>query len=150
MPATLLNPRLRVAIAVLYLLLLASNTARISQLWTQPLYLAERWYDAEPTTSRNAEFYAMQLAQYGSEGEQLAAVVLENTAAATNSFHLLLNLMTLACVNPAVTAPGESELLAQADALSAENRNLVSPVQQIVRLHRRVIARYTVYPSWKT
>lgn len=136
LPATLLNPRLRVAIPVLYLLLLASNTARISQLWTQPLYLAERWYEAEPATSRNAEFYAMQLAQYGSEGEQLAAGVLEKTAASTSSFHLLLNLMTLACVNPAVNAPGEPELLAQADALSAENRNLVSPVQQIVRLQQ--------------
>jgi hypothetical protein len=41
LPAKLLNPRLRVAIAVLYLFLLASNTVRISQLWTQPLYLAD-------------------------------------------------------------------------------------------------------------
>ena len=136
LPQTLLNAGLRIAVAAVYLVLLALNTARISLYWAEPLQLAERWYEAEPATSRNAEFYAMQLTQYGSEGELLAAAVLARTAAENaDNLHLLLNLATLGCVNPAVSAPDESTLLERAANLSPESRNLVTPMQQIVSLH---------------
>ena len=136
LPATFLRGNLRVAVAGLYLVLLAINTLRISSLWSQPLQLAERWYEAEPATVRNAEFYAMELAKYGNDGEQLAAAVLEQAVADNpDNFHVLLNLATLGCVNPGIRGPDEDILLNQAQNLSVANRDPVSPMQQIVSLH---------------
>lgn len=138
LPATLMRGNLRPVVACIYLLLLALNTVRISSLWAQPLQLAEQWYEAEPATARNAEFYAMQLAQQGNEGEQLAAAVLASALDGSNDkFHLLLNLATLDCVNPNVRGPDQATLLEGADNLSVDNRNLVSPVQQIVQLRQQ-------------
>lgn len=135
-PVTLMGTRLRVGVAGFYLCLLALNTFRIAALWAQPLQLSERWYEAEPATIRNAEFYAIQLAQYGNDGEQLAAAVLGKAIAENaDNFHLLLNLATLGCVNPNISAPTETFFLQQVDRMSAESRGTVIPMQQIVNLH---------------
>jgi hypothetical protein len=40
------------------------NTVRTSMLWASPVNLAENWYVSAPSTIRNAEFYAIELAKY--------------------------------------------------------------------------------------
>lgn len=118
-----------------YLVLLASNTVRVSTLWANPVLLAERWYETAPGIARNAEFYAIELLDYGTEGEVLAAGVI-NKAIEDNpdEFRLILNMMTIACSNPDIAGPEQNTILQKAGNLSIEKRNLVFPVQQIVDL----------------
>jgi len=136
LPDTLVKFRGRLAITGIYLLLLALNTFRISTMWSEPVRLAENWYEADPNTARNVEFYAMELARYGSDGEQLAAAVLSRAVENDPSnFHLLLNLLTLACVNPAIPALDPGSILDRARNLSRETGDPVSPVRQIINLN---------------
>lgn len=135
LPDTVLRGRARPAVAGLYLVLLLTSTLRISLLWATPVQLAERWYEGEPDTERNAEFYAMQLVQYGPQGELLAAGVLEQAAESNaDNLHLLLNLVTLSCVNSSVTPPPQALLLSQAANRSPDSRDPVTPMQQIIDL----------------
>ena len=62
-------------ICLLYSLLLIFQTYSISSLWHDPLRLSESWYVADPDTSRNAEFYAMNLAQRDLDGQLQAALL---------------------------------------------------------------------------
>ncbi len=134
-PPVFRKPYLLTVICSLYLALMAFNTARISVYWSNSLALAERWYTGDPGTQRNAEFFAIELAALGPEGEQAAAGIFQQTINNSEEpFRLTLNLMTLACVNAAITSPDPGLVLAMADNISPEERDLVGPVQQLVTL----------------
>ena len=135
LPHAMLRDKARPAVAGLYLVLLLVSTLRISLLWASPAQLAERWHEGEPNTMRNAEFYAIQLVQYGPQGELLAAGMLERAANNNaDNLHVLLNLVTLACINPAVTPPSQNLLLTQAKNQPTHSRDPVTPMQQIIDL----------------
>lgn len=136
LPATTLPGKSRLLVCSLYIALLALNTFQASRYWSEPLALAERWYEGDPATGRNAEFYAIQLASQGDVGEQLAAHVFSQAIGAReDNFRLQLDLMTLACANPAVKPPAADAILTRAGSLSPGDRDLVSPVRQLVTLH---------------
>lgn len=117
----------------LYLALLATNTVRVSTLWSNPILLAERWYEAAPGVARNAEFYAIELLDYGPQGEVLAAGVINKAIEDNpNEFRLVLNMMTIACANPDIAGPEQNSVLQKIANPGLEKSNLVFPVQQIV------------------
>ena len=135
LPAALGNHRVKLLLGMFYVLMLCLNTTRIGMLWSTPLELSYRWYEADPDTQRNAEFHAIELAKTNSTGEILAARVfsraIENT---DDSFRLMLNLMTLACVNGEVPGPDKDSILKQVMQIGPESRDIVSPMQQLVTL----------------
>jgi len=135
LPAALGSYRVKLLIGAFYVLMLFLNTTRISMLWSEPLELSQRWYEADPDTQRNAEFHAIELAKINPAGEILAARIfsraIENT---DDSFRLMLNLMTLACVNGEVPGPDKDSILKQVTQIGPESRDIVSPMQQLVTL----------------
>jgi hypothetical protein len=131
----ILDRNRKVWLCSLYLALLVMNTVRTSMLWASPVNLAENWYVSAPSTIRNAEFYAIELAKYGPEGEILAAGVFTRAIEDNpDNLRLLLHLMTMACVNSEVPPPNPQTVLEKARMLDPKERNLVFPVQQIVSL----------------
>lgn len=123
------------AVAVLYALLLTFQTASISTLWRDPLRLAETWYTADPGTARNAEFLAINLAATDIDGLRQAAAIYEETyAREPENFRLLLNRMTLSCATSFIPRPDDATIRSGLARIGRENRDLLSPLQQLVTL----------------
>ena len=134
-PRQLLSSQLKMTICLLYSLLLIFQTYSISSLWQDPLRLSESWYVADPDTSRNTEFYAMNLAQRDLDGQLQAALLYEQAFNRDKSnYRLLLNRMVLSCSTSFIPRPDDETIVQSLTLISNENRDLLSPLQQLVTL----------------
>jgi len=134
-PRHLLSSQLTITICLLYSLLLIFQTYSISSLWQDPLRLSESWYIADPDTSRNTEFYAMNLAQNDFDGQLQAAKLYEQAFYRDRSnYRLLLNRMLLSCSTFFIPRPDDGTILESLAQINNGNRDLLSPLQQLVTL----------------
>lgn len=134
-PRHLLSCQLKITICLLYSLLLIFQTFSIGSLWRDPLRLSESWFLAAPQTARNAEFYAINLAETDFEGVLQAAQLYEDAFNRDKSnYRLLLNRMILSCSTSFISRPDNETILQSLELISKENRDLLSPLQQLVSL----------------
>ncbi len=134
-PRHLLSSRLKTTICLLYSLLLITQSYGISSLWQDPLRLSENWYVADPGTARNSEFYAMNLAQRDFDGMLQAAQLYEEGFNRDGSdYRLLLNRMILSCSTSLIPRPDDGTIIQSLEQISKGNRDLLSPLQQLVTL----------------
>lgn len=134
-PRHLLSSQLKITICLLYSLLLTFQTYSISSLWQDPLGLSESWYVADPDTARNTEFYAMNLAQRDFDGQLQAALLYDQAFNRDRSnYRLLLNRMLLSCSTSFIPRPDDGTILGSLEQINNGNRDLLSPLQQLVTL----------------
>lgn len=135
LPNRFLSSPIKLAFPALYTFILLFQTVSISNLWREPLNLSESWYMADMDTTRNAEFYAITLANRDFEGMLQAAQIYEQAFSENpGNFRLLLNRMNLSCNSSFIIRPDDEFITQSLERIGKENRDLLSPLQQLVSL----------------
>ena len=135
LPDKLLSAPLKITIAFVYVFILLFQTISISNLWRDPMKLSQSWYFDDSETVRNAELYAITLANRDFDGMLQAAKIYEDAFALNPAnFRLLLNRMNLSCSSSFISRPENVLIIQSLQQVGKENSDLLSPLQQLVSL----------------